>query len=63
MMLMFIYTNNEHDINILKGNGFPLLMTLDNGTHVFSTKVEKDTFPFFSFNDLEDSTYTNELLF
>jgi hypothetical protein len=39
MMLMFIYTNNEHDINILKGNGFPLLMTLDNGTHVFSTKV------------------------
>ena len=62
-MLMFIYTKNEHDIETLKSNGFPLLMTLDNGTHVFSTKVEKDTFPFFSFSELEDSVYTNELVF
>lgn len=60
---MFIYTNNEHDINILKGNKFPLLMTLSDGTHVFSTKVEKDTFPTFSFDELENSSFTNELLF
>ena len=60
---MFIYTSNEHDIKILKGNGFPLLMTLENGTHVFSTRVEKDTFPTFSFDELENSVFTDELLF
>lgn len=63
MIDMFIYTDNEHDINILKSNKFPLLMTMENGTHVFSTKVEKDTFPTFSFDELENAVFTNELVF
>lgn len=63
MIKMFIYTNNKHDIELLKGHGFRVIMTLENGTHVFSTKVEKDTFPTFSFDSLENSTFTNELLF
>ena len=60
---MFIYTNNEHDINKLKGCDFPLIMTLENGIHVFSTKCPKDVFPTFSFDELENSHITNELLF
>lgn len=60
---MFIYTSNEHDIESLKGNGFPVLMVMENGMHVFSTKVEKDTHISFSFDELQEYSVTNELLF
>ena len=60
---MFIYTNNNHDIKKLEGCEFPLVMVLVNGTHVFSTKCPKDVFPTFSFDELENSHITNELLF
>lgn len=60
---MFIYTNSNHDIEKLKGCEFPLVMVLDNGMHVFSVKCQKDVFPTFSFDELENSQITNELLF
>ena len=60
---MFIYTNNEHDINKLKGCEFPLIMTLENGTHVFSMKHDKDAHATFSSSELESAHVTNELLF
>lgn len=62
-MTMFIYTSNEHDIDTLTANGFPLVMIMQDGKHVFSTKVEKDTAPTFCFDELEECVVDNVLMF
>ena len=60
---MFIYTKHDQDIEKLKALEFPLIMTLENGTHVFSMKHDKDAHVTFSSIELESAHVTNELLF
>ena len=60
---MFIYTKQSQDIEKLKALEFPLIMTLENGTHVFSMKHDKDAHVTFSSSELERAHVTNELLY
>ena len=55
--------NVEMIEGIHQGFGHGWIMTLENGTHGFSTKCPKDVFPTFSFDELENAHVSNELLF
>lgn len=60
---MFIYTNNKQDIEKLRSWGHQLIMTLENGTHVFSNKPTTETPSTFSLKDLENVYVVDDLLF
>ena len=60
---MFIYTKHDQDIEKLKALEFPLIMTLENGTHGFSMKHDKEAHVTFSSSELESAHVANELLF
>ena len=56
---MFIYTSSENDIETLTKREFPLVTVLEDGTHIFFSQCPKDMFVGFSYEELEDATFTD----
>ena len=58
---MFIYTNNENDIDSLKAFGFPLMKVESDGTHVFADIKPKEGY--FNFSSLEEVVFADSITF